>query len=312
MREFKSNKHARTYARGKKTMPVQKQSLTILCYLALTACLSSFFWTLMITSGHVGAGDGLYVTGLMWCPAVAAIATVRLRRLNYAALGLRWSGARYALFSYLTPVAYAAIAYALIWILGFGFFPDPTAVSAIAHKLGWTITAPLAFVPLYFLLIGTTQMISSLAHSLGEEIGWRGLLTPLMVERFGFTGGTLLIGIIWAAWHMPLLLFADYNSGTPWWFSIPCFTVLTVGLSVIMAWFRMVSNSVWPAAILHASHNLFIQGFFTPLTGSRGSVTAYAVDEFGVAVPLMIVLFAIGFWLNRKPALMNRAALPTS
>jgi hypothetical protein len=44
---------------------------------------------------------------------------------------------------------------------------------------------------------------------------------------------------------------------------------------------------------------LFIQAFFTPLTGSRGTLTPYAIDEFGVAVPLMIVLMAAGFWLNR-------------
>ncbi|HXP65113.1 MAG TPA: type II CAAX endopeptidase family protein [Steroidobacteraceae bacterium] len=284
-------------------MAVQKQSLNILCFLALTALFSSFFWTLIISAGHVGAGRGLYVAGLMWCPAFAAVATVRLRHLDWESLGLRWGGARFALFSYLTPLAYAAIGYALIWSFGFGFFPDPAAIAAIAQKLDWTITAPAAFLPLYFLLVGTTQMISSVAHALGEEIGWRGFLTPLMVQRLGFTGGSVLVGLIWAAWHMPLLLFADYNSGTPWWVSMPCFTALTVGSSVIMTWFRLASNSVWPAAILHASHNLFIQGFFTPLTGARGDVTAYVIDEFGVAVPLIIVLFAIGFWLNRKAAL---------
>jgi uncharacterized protein len=291
-----------------------KQNRTILCYLAITACASGFFWTLIIAAGHVGAGRGLYVAGLMWCPAVAAIATAHLTGLDFKSLGLRWGGARYALLSYFTPVVYAAIAYALIWSFGFGFFPDRAAIAAIAQKLGWTVTSPIAFVPLYLLLIGTTQMISSLAHALGEEIGWRGLLTPLMVNKFGFTGGTLLIGLIWAAWHMPLLLFADYNSGTPWWFSIPCFCALTIGLSVIMAWFRLVSNSVWPCAILHASHNLFIQGFFTPLTGSRGTLTAYVIDEFGVAVPLIIVLFAIGFWLNRDRALVlySSSATPAS
>ena len=280
-----------------------KQYSSILCYLALTALFSSFFWTLMISAGHVGAGKGMYVAGLMWCPALAALATVRLRHLDWKSLGLRWCGARYALLAYVTPLAYAAIGYALIWIFGFGFFPDPAAIAAIAQKLDWTVTAPAAFVPLYFLLLGTTQMVSSVAHALGEEIGWRGLLTPLMVERLGFTGGSVLVGLIWAAWHMPLLLFADYNSGTPWWVSMPCFTALTVGSSIIMTWFRLASNSVWPAAILHASHNLFIQGFFTPLTGARGNATAYVIDEFGVAVPLVIVLFAIGFWLNRKPAL---------
>lgn len=284
-------------------MPLQKQTLTILCYLALTTAFSSFFWTLMIAAGHVGAGKGLYVAGLMWCPAAAALATCYLRPVDFKTLGLRWGGARYALLSYFTPLAYATIGYALIWIFGFGFFPDPSAIAAIAEKLGWTITNPVAFIPLYLLLIGTTQMISSLAHALGEEIGWRGLLTPLMVERLGFTKGSIAVGVIWAAWHMPLLLFADYNSGTPWWFSMPCFCALTIGCSVIMTWFRMMSNSVWPCAILHASHNLFIQGFFTPLTGSRGNLTAYAIDEFGVAVPLIILLFAVGFWLNRDRGL---------
>lgn len=287
---------------------MQKQSLTILCYLALTTCFSGLFWTLMIASGHVGAGKGLYVAGLMWCPALAAIATCYFRRVDFSALGLRWGGAHYAWWSYLTPLAYATIAYALIWILGFGFFPDPKAIAAIAQKLGWTVTSPLAFVPLYLLLIGTTQMISSVAHALGEEIGWRGLLTPLLVQRLGFTRGSIVVGVIWAAWHMPLLLFADYNSGTPWWFAMPCFCALTIGCSVIMTWFRLASNSVWPCAILHASHNLFIQGFFTPLTGSRGAVTAYAIDEFGVAVPLIIVLIAVGFWLNRDRVLQPAGA----
>ena len=119
-------------------MPVQKPTLTILCYLALAACFSSFFWSLMIASGHVGAGKGLYVAGLMWCPAAAAIATCYIRRVDFNALGLRWGGARYALLSYFTPLAYATIGYALIWIFGFGFFPDPGAITAIAGKLGWT------------------------------------------------------------------------------------------------------------------------------------------------------------------------------
>jgi hypothetical protein len=80
------------------------------------------------------------------------------------------------------------------------------------------------------------------------------------------------------------------------------------------SWLRLVSNSVWPCAILHASHNLFIQGFFTPLTGSRGNLTAYVIDEFGVAVPLIIVLFAVGFWLNRGrvPQLAGAATRSTA
>ena len=118
-------------------MPVQKQSLSILCYLALTALFSSFFWTLMISAGHVGAGKGMYVAGLMWCPALAALATVRLRHLDWKSLGLRWCGARFALLSYLTPLAYAAIGYALIWISGSGFLSGPCGDRGHRTRNSW-------------------------------------------------------------------------------------------------------------------------------------------------------------------------------
>ena len=113
---------------------MQKQTLTIVCYLALTACFSAFFWTLMIASGHVGAGKGLYVAGLMWCPAAAATATCYIRRVDFNALGLRWGGARYASTFLLHAACLRDIGYALIWIFGFGFFPDPGAIAAIAGK----------------------------------------------------------------------------------------------------------------------------------------------------------------------------------
>jgi uncharacterized protein len=281
-------------------VPAHNENLNIIGFITLTALISSLFYGLIISAGHVGAGAGQYVTGLMWSPAVAAFLMIYFRHLDVRSLGLGSIGGKYALIAYLTPLAYSAIAYVLIWILGFGFFPDPAAIAAMSKRLGWQLTNPTVFVALYFVLMASTQMITSVAHALGEEIGWRGFLAPRLVRRFGFTGGAILLGIIWAAWHMPILLFADYNSGTPAWFSIPCFCALTIGLSIIMTWLRLASNSVWPCAILHASHNLFIQGFFTPLTGARGQVSSYITGEFGVAVPSMIVLFALLFWLKRQ------------
>lgn len=124
-------------------------------------------------------------------------------------------------------------------------------------------------------------------------------MTPRMVEQFGFTKGAILAGLIWAAWHMPLLLFADYNSATQWWFALSCFTVMVVASSVILTWLRLRANSVWPCALFHASHNLFIQGFFTPLTGPKGRITPYMIDEFGVAVPLVVLAIAVLAWSAR-------------
>ncbi|MDX9864655.1 MAG: CPBP family glutamic-type intramembrane protease [Anaerolineaceae bacterium] len=44
------------------------------------------------------------------------------------------------------------------------------------------------------------------------------------------------------------------------------FTILVVGISTVFAWLRLQSGSLWPAAVLHASHNLFVQAIFTSLT----------------------------------------------
>jgi membrane protease YdiL (CAAX protease family) len=289
-------------------MPAQRESLNIIWFLALTALISSLFYAPIISTGHVGGGAGLYVAGLAWSPAVAAFLTVYFRHLDVRSLGLAWGAGRYALLAYATPLVYAAIAYGLIWILEFGFFPDPAAIASLSKQLGWHFTNPAIFIPLYFVLIASTQMVSNLARAIGEEIGWRGFLAPRLVSHLGFTWGAILTGIIWAAWHMPVLLFADYNSGTPWWFSLPCFCALTIGLSIIMAWLRLVSNSVWPCAILHASHNVFIQRFFTPLTGARGRITSYVIDEFGLAVPGVILLFALCFWFMRRRATNGNTA----
>jgi hypothetical protein len=61
---------------------------------------------------------------------------------------------------------------------------------------------------------------------------------------------------------------------------------------------RLRSGSLWTGAFLHASHNLFIQGFFTPLTTDTGP-TEYVIDEFGCALALTALLVAVVFWRRR-------------
>jgi uncharacterized protein len=97
------------------------------------------------------------------------------------------------------------------------------------------------------------------------------------------------------------------SNATPWWFAVSCFAVLMLGMSVIMAWLRLTSGTLWTAALFHASHNQFIQVFFTPLTSSRGAITSYAIDEFGFALPATVLMIAVLFWkrssgLDRVPA----------
>jgi membrane protease YdiL (CAAX protease family) len=94
---------------------------------------------------------------------------------------------------------------------------------------------------------------------------------------------------------MPLIILADYNGGTPTWYSVTCFAVMVVALGVPFAWLRLRSASVWPAAILHASHNLFVQAFFDRVTVDTGP-TKWLTGEFGAAPALAIVVTAWIFW----------------
>lgn len=267
-------------------------------FLALTLGLSCIFYVPLVTLKPSPAFMP-YVTGLMWAPAIAALLTVRIRRLDLASLGWGWGGHRWNLTAYLVPLGYAGLAYLAVWLLGLGGFADAENVARLRTFLGWTDASPALVVVGYALLMATAGMAISLATALGEEIGWRGFLAPRMAQLAGFMPSVFIVGLIWGAWHMPLILLGSYNAETEWWVAIPCFMVLVLGVSLIAAWLRLKSGSLWPAAILHASHNLFIQRVFTPLTGPRGEVTPYVIDEFGIAVPLAILIFAVWFWKRR-------------
>ncbi len=89
------------------------------------------------------------------------------------------------------------------------------------------------------------------------------------------------------------------KAGVPLWFGLACFTVLVVGMSFAYTWLRLKSGSLWTTALLHASHNIFIQAIFTPLTGTT-ALTPYVIDEFGIGLAVAAVFVAYFFWRKRS------------
>jgi len=268
-------------------------------YLLLTAALSSIFWFLIIKSGHVGGGGGAYVAGLMWCPACAALITCKLLGRDVSSLGWKWGDSRYQVASYFIPLGYATVAYAVVWITGLGGFYNQKFVANLSDRFGLGHLPAWTTIALYLLLAGTAGIVRSCASALGEEIGWRGFLVPELARRTNnFTLTALISGCVWALWHYPILIFADYNSGTPTWYGLTCFTAMVIALSFVFAWMRLKSGSLWTGVLLHASHNLFIQGFFDPITADTGR-TKYVTGEFGAALAITVVPIAVYFWLRR-------------
>jgi membrane protease YdiL (CAAX protease family) len=260
-------------------------------FYALTlACSVPFYWLILRSS--LGAGGGFYATGIMWCPALAALITKRFFGESVNDFGWKWGENRFQAWSYLLPLAYAFPVYLIVWLSGLGGFPNAEFVGKTAESLGWAGASTSTVILGYVALSATIGVLISTSRALGEEIGWRGFLVPELAKVMPFRGVGLLSGIMWAAWHYPVLIFGDYNAGTPAWFGLSCFTIQVIAVSFIAAHLRLVSGSLWTGAILHASHNRFIQGVFTPLTIPT-STTPYVIDEFGVGMVVTTVIAAL-------------------
>ena len=274
-----------------------KSRRQIATFLLLLFAFSAVFYCLILVAHKLEAGRGLYVSGLMWCPALAAVTTLKLSGQKLSGLGWKWPETRYAVASWFIPLLYATIGYLIIWIFGFGGFPNQEFMGQLVDRMGLK-ASPTVSTVVYLFLSGTVGLVNSLANALGEEIGWRGFLVPELFKNMGFTATALFSGIIWALWHYPVLIGADYNAGTPAWYGLICFTVMVLAISFIFAWMRLKSGSLWTAALLHASHNLYVQSIFTPLTHNSGN-TPWFIDEFGVVLPIVTIAFAIFFWSRR-------------
>ena len=270
----------------------------VLMYLIIVLAFSSVFYFLILHSGSLGYGRGMYVLGLMWCPALAGMLTLRLNGRSIADLGWKWGETKYQVRSWFIPLLYASIAYAIVWIFHFGSFGNPEFFDLLVKSMHLGGPHWISIV-LGIALIGTYGLLRSVTSALGEEIGWRGFLVPELFKTTSYTTTALVSGIIWSLWHYPILIYGDYNAGTPTWYGLTCFTVMVVSISFVFAWMRLKSGSLWTGAILHGSHNLYVQAIFTPLTGDTGE-TKWFIDEFGCVLPLVAVAFAIYFWRKRR------------
>ncbi|HXZ70940.1 MAG TPA: CPBP family glutamic-type intramembrane protease, partial [Streptosporangiaceae bacterium] len=71
-----------------------------------------------------------------------------------------------------------------------------------------------------------------------EEIGWTGFAYPRMRSRFGALGGALLLGALWALWHLPVVdsLGAASPHGRYWPELFASFAAVLIALRVLIAW----------------------------------------------------------------------------
>ena len=225
-------------------------------------------WALF-SSGNAMAGQ-LVMAAMMFVPTLGVV-------LSGAGLaGLGWKpyikkNIKTILIAWFAPAVLTAIGAAL-YFLAFPQHFDLSGSYVMANggeeALDQLQAAGLDYAT--YVLIGVVACVTyapliNTVVALGEEIGWRGFLYPQLKARFGHARGLVLGGIIWGAWHWPLIALIGYEYGAAAgnaadYMGYPVlgmliFCVFTVVLGVFCDWVYEQSESIWLPALLHGAIN---------------------------------------------------------
>ncbi len=205
---------------------------------------------------------------MFFCPGVAALMLVYgedqtvgvtellKRSLDYKRIrAMIW----YAPIILLSP-GIMILSYALMRLMG-GPLPTPQ----------FTVPAALALFLAFF--VAATC----------EELGWSGYAIDPMQDRWGALPAGVLLGFVWAAWHIVPLLQAHRSPGwIAWW----CLS--TVATRVLVVWlYNNTGKSVFATALFHTMTN--VSWLLFPIYGSHydpriaGPITALAAVLVAVA-----------------------------
>lgn len=164
-----------------------------------------------------------------------------LKRIVQWHVGFRW---------YL----FALIGIPIITLLGAIVLPGTLASFQMSWQL--LLTYPLSF--LITLVIG---------GPLGEEPGWRGFALPRLQRAQGPLIGSLILGILWAFWHLPYFWMPEWGTPKEDMLDIVYFVLASLALTFIYTWvFNNTKNSLFIVILIHASNDAF---FINQLFSSR-------------------------------------------
>ena len=94
-----------------------------------------------------------------------------------------------------------------------------------------------------------------LTYGMGEEVGWRGYALPRLQRTRSAVAAALILGVIWASWHLPAFFFRDtyIEMGA---LGFPIFIVSVVFASVLLTWlYNSTAGSLLMVVLFHALYN---------------------------------------------------------
>jgi membrane protease YdiL (CAAX protease family) len=245
-----------------------------------------------------GAPLGVLGQAWTWIPAIAALLAAALTggRGALRELGsrlVRWRvGWQWYVVVILGPATFS-LAVAGIYTLFGGSWAD-AAPPAI-------LVGPLVVLPLFLVIL-------TLTDGLGEELAWRGFALPRLLTRYNALAASLILGVIWALWHLPLL----WTEGGPM-YQLPVWLLLldVTAKAVLFTWvFLHTRGSVLIAMLFHGATNLFL---VSPEVASTGDLGLPVLAMVGKWVLVGVVLLVAGPSLVRgsHPEALPRTSAAT-
>jgi membrane protease YdiL (CAAX protease family) len=209
-----------------------------LAFFAITFAVSWSCWIAiaMAVPLHSGAGQALAYLGT-FAPALVALMLSRIRR---GGAGVRTLVARVLP----RPIAARWVAFALGYMLAIKL------AAALLHRLvsgHWPAfgTESLVLIPFAIALSTPVQA--------GEELGWRGFALPRLAARLGLARASLLLGLVWAFWHLPLFFVREADTYGQ---SFVIYAVQVVAISVAIAMlYARTEGGLFLPMLFHAAVN---------------------------------------------------------
>lgn len=108
--------------------------------------------------------------------------------------------------------------------------------------------APMPFVALPFLFLGEFIGV------LGEEVGWMGYAFEPMQEKWNACKAALVLGLIWAIWHLPIYIFMTGD-----WVYVAWLSICLLGTRFLLIWiYNNTGRSVFAAILFHTVYNVSV------------------------------------------------------
>lgn len=160
-----------------------------------------------------------------------------------------------------------------IWLDGI-LFGGTAGMDALKQVAGM----PVAWISLV--------MVGIIAGPVSEELGWRGFALDRMAARWGMPRASLILGVIWWAWHLPLFFVPDTSHNQWGLFTLPfwAFFPTVIGLSVIIARaYADNGRSIFAAILAHFMYNFMLSLVF-PITGEMMMIFALLLAAWVVVL----------------------------